>query len=130
MNTDERVMARRLLRQDPVEGYVLADGNYDDNKLHDLCGVRSNLQLVAPRRYGFKKGLGHHRHSPGRLRSITLLTNPMSDFGSRLLARRDQIERFYGNLTTFGAGLPPWVRTHRRVRRLVVCSNRPLADRL
>jgi len=118
MNRDERVMARRLLRNTSAEGYVLADGNYDDNRRHDLCVDRGNLQLVAPRRYGFDKGLGHHRHSPGRLHAIELLTNPMSDFGWQLLKQRDQIERFYGNLTSFAAGLshlPAWVRTHRRV---------------
>lgn len=122
MHTDERVMARRMLRQAQAQGYLLGDGHFDDNKLHDICVAKDNLQLVTPRRYGFDKGLGRHRHSPGRLRSIALLTNPVSRFGWELLGERDRIERYYGNLTSFGAGLthlPPWVRTHRRVRAWV-----------
>jgi hypothetical protein len=34
MNKDERAMARRLLRQAPIQGYVTADSNYDSNELH------------------------------------------------------------------------------------------------
>lgn len=37
MNKDERVMARRLLRDAPVHGYVLADSNDDSNALHAVC---------------------------------------------------------------------------------------------
>jgi hypothetical protein len=122
MQTDERVMARRMLRTAEAQGYVLGDANYDDNALHDICVSKGNLQLVTPRRYGDQRGLGHHRHSPGRLRAIALRNNPLSPFGSDLMAQRQDIERYYGNLTSFAGGLthlPPWVRGHRRVRRWV-----------
>jgi hypothetical protein len=122
MNKDEREMARRMLRDTKVQGYVLADSNYDSNPLHELCGQRGELQLVAPPRYGFCRGRGHRRQSAGRLRSIAMLSNPQSSFGRELHAQRDEIERYYGNLTNWAGGLtelPPWARTHRRVHRWV-----------
>jgi hypothetical protein len=42
MNTDERVMAARLLQAAPaeVQGYVVTDSNYDSNPLHAACEAR------------------------------------------------------------------------------------------
>lgn len=122
MNVDERVMAERLLRSADIQGYVVADSNYDSNRLHAICDLRGNLQFVAPRRYGPHRGHGHRPQTPGRLRSKTLLENPAAEFGQFLLQCREQIERFYGNLTSWGGGLthlPPWIRTHHRVHRWV-----------
>jgi len=122
MNKDERVMAHRLLRSATFQGYLLADSNYDSNKLHELCQQRGNLQLVCPRRYGPERGHGHRRQSPGRLRSKALLENPQAQFGQQLLDQREAIERFYGSLSCWGGGLthlPPWARTYRRVHRWV-----------
>jgi DDE family transposase len=122
MNKDERVMARRLLRQAEIQGYVLADGNYDDNHLHAICDAKGEVQLLTRRRYGNAKGLGHRRQTPGRLRSIERVYHPTSDFGRTLLAERGAVERYFGNLTSYGGGLthlPPWGRGHRRVRRWV-----------
>src|SRR6516165_7410536 len=61
MNKDERVMAERLVKAAPPEvaGYVLADANFDSNRLHQACDDRGDLQLVAPRRYGPGNGTGH-----------------------------------------------------------------------
>jgi hypothetical protein len=122
MNVDERVMAARMLRTAPVQGYVVADSNYDSNCLHAICDWRGNLQLVSPRRYGPGRGHGHRKQTAGRLRSKELLENPTPHFGHQLLADRSDIERHFGNLTSWGGGLthlPPWVRTHRRVHRWV-----------
>jgi hypothetical protein len=123
MNKDERVMAQRLLTSPPpVQGYILADSNYDSNKLHEICAERGELQLVTRRRYGPGKGTGHREQSAGRLRSMALTENPNPAFGSQLLKDRSAIERQFGNLTNWGGGLnglPAWVRTHRRVRRWV-----------
>jgi len=44
----------------------------------------------------------------------------LTGFAKQLLKQRGEIERYFGNLVSFGNGLthlPPWVRTHRRVRR-------------
>lgn len=122
MNVDERVMAARMLKTAPVQGYVVADANYDSNPLHAICGQRGQIQLVTPRRYGPGRGTGHKKQTEGRLRSIQLLENPFPGFGEQLLADRAEIERRYGQLTNWGGGLthlPPWVRTHRRVHRWV-----------
>ena len=122
MNKDERVMARRMLLGGALQGYVVADSNYDSNKLHHICDEKGNLQLVVPRRYGKHRGFGHRKQTPGRLRSKDILENPFPQFGNSLMQAREGIERFFGNLTNWGgglSGLPAWVRTHRRVQRWV-----------
>jgi hypothetical protein len=120
MNKDERTMACRMLPRAGIRGYVIADANYDSNRLHAVCDRVQNLQLVTPRRTG--AGLGHHRHAPGRLRSVALTESPFPAFANNLLDGRDSIERSFGQLTSWGGGLgplPAWVRTHRRVARWV-----------
>ena len=122
MNKDERVMARRMLNATSISGYVVADSNYDSNKIHAACDNRGSLQLIAHRRYGKGRGFGHRKQTAGRLRSTAILEEPFDDFGKDLLSQRDDIERFFGRLTSCGGGLthlPPWARTHRRVRRWV-----------
>jgi hypothetical protein len=122
MNKDERVMAERMLKSTNINGYIMADGNYDSNKLFAMCDEKQNLQMVVPRRFGKNRGLGHRKQSAGRLRSKELLEGPETKFGDDLINQRESIERFYGNLTNWGgglAGLPSWVRTHRRVHRWV-----------
>lgn len=124
MNKDERAMARRLVRAAPPEvvGYLTADANYDSNPLHAACAARGELQLVTPRRYGPGRGTGRRKQTAGRLRSIALTEGPFPAFAEGLLKGRAEIERRFGNLTNWGGGLaclPPWVRTHRRVRRWV-----------
>jgi len=122
MSRDERAMGRRLLRDAETQGYVVADANYDDDKLHVVCLSKGELQLVTPCRMPKAKGLGHRPQSQGRLRSLEMVRNKLSGFGKRLLKQRGAIERFFGQLTSFGGGLSPppaWVRAHRRVRRWV-----------
>ena len=117
MNVSEKKMAAALIPTLPGEGYLLGDGEYDTNNLHDAAH-QAGHQLVAPKR-GKNKGLGHRRHSPYRLRSIELL---QSRFGQALLKCRKQIEREFGTLVSFGGGLtclPAWVRGLRRVRNWV-----------
>jgi len=122
MNKDEQTMAARLLRAAEVQGYVVGDRNYDSNPLHDVCDRLGQLQLIARRRRGAGRGLGHHRHSPGRLRCVARTENPFPGFADGLLRDRSAIERTFGNLVNWGGGLtalPAWVRTHRRVYRWV-----------
>jgi hypothetical protein len=119
MNKDERVMAGRMLRTAAIQGYVVADSNYDSNKLHKICGQRDQVQLVTRRRYGPGYGTGHRRQDPGRRRSMDLTENPNPAFANQLLADREDIERRFAHLTNWGgglSGLPAWVRTHVRVR--------------
>jgi hypothetical protein len=115
--------AKSFVGQLDSGGYLVADGEYDSSALHDLAHERG-CQLIAPRsRPG--TGLGHCRQSPHRGRSIQLLERDAwidNGFGASLLTARKQIERFYGNLTSFAGGLAPlpaWVRTLPRVRRWI-----------
>ena len=122
MNTDERVMAGRILRTAPVQGYVIGDSNYDSNKLHAVCDAKGELQLLTRRRYGPAKGTGHRKQTPGRRRSMARVENPFPAFAEGLLAGRSAIERAFGGWTNWGGGLtalPPWVRGYRRVHRWV-----------
>jgi Transposase DDE domain len=98
-------------------GYILGDKAYDSNPLHDAA-LAVGCQLVAQRKRP-NTGLGHRRHSPGRMRSIHLLTQ---EFGQKLYAFRDQVERNFGWLTNHAAGLAPlpnWVRRGWRVHTWV-----------
>lgn len=124
MNVDEREMARRLLGDLEHEGYLLADANYDSNKVFDAAGARQ-IKLVAPRRGSTRRGLGHRRHSEFRLRCKDLLENTVSTFGRRLHRLRAQIERYFGTLSSASGGLtclPGWVRTWRRVHNWVAAK--------
>ena len=121
LHVSEQEMARRMIRDLDEPGYLIGDKNYDANHLFDLAGSRDN-QLVCPRRYGRHRGLGHHRHSPYRLRCIDLLESPtrrLTRFGPTLMRHRTQIERVFAHCTAFTGGLlclRPWVRRYRRVR--------------
>lgn len=122
MNKDERVMAGRMLKVTKIQGYLLADSNYDSNKLHQQCDDHGNLQLVSPRRYGPGRGFGHRKQTAGRLRSVEILEHHSADFGWDLFRLRSSIERYFGNLTNWSCGLthlPPWIRTYKRVKRWV-----------
>jgi Transposase DDE domain len=122
MNKDERVMAQRMLKTAPIQGYVVADSNFDSNLLHAVCQSRDQLHLVTRRRYGPNHGTGHRPQTVGRLRSIELTENPAPAFAEQLFQDRVEIERQFGQLTSWGGGLtclPAWVRTHRRVHRWV-----------
>lgn len=122
MNKDERVMARRMVRDTSIQGYLLADGNYDSNPLHEVCRQRGNLQLVAPLRGGKNRPKRRKKQDPSRRRALELLETTPGIFGRELHQPRNAIERSFGNLTNWGGGLthlPPWVRTYHRVRRWV-----------
>lgn len=124
LGKDEREMGRRLIRAAGVQGYVVADGNYDAHPLYHACDEQGQLQLVAPLRTS-RTGCRRRRQSPGRQRSIARqdgLLDQDQAFVKDLLSQRLAIERYFGNLTSWGGGLthlPPWVRTHQRVERWV-----------
>lgn len=115
MNISEENMAAEMFPDlQGTGGYILGDKLYDSNRLYDIAARVGHQLIAARKRIG--KGLGHHRHSPARLRSIELL---QSKFGRELYDQRRSIEHNFGNLTNFGGGLAPlpsWVRRLPRVR--------------
>jgi hypothetical protein len=122
-NVAEVRAAEELIKQLAGSGYLVGDGEYDATALYELAG-RHGHQLIAPRAWP-GAGFGHFRQSPARRRSCELLEkDPGIDngFGAALVNARRQIERFFGNLTSFAGGLAPlpaWVRTLPRVERWV-----------
>ena len=116
MNTGDSVAARHLVRQLPGQGYLVGDCQYDSNPLHRAASP--NFQVVAKQqRPG--KALGHRRHEPSRIHAVEMVNRP---FGKALLEYRKQIEREFGALTNFAAGLSPlpnWVRRAHRVYQWV-----------
>lgn len=115
LNVNEKTVARRLIPQTCGAGYLLADGEYDASDLYDIA-LKRGYQLISSYRKAKNPGKGHHRQSPLRLRSIDLLN---SSFGKAVYGLRTQIERDFGNATSFGGGLAPlpaWIRGLDRVR--------------
>jgi hypothetical protein len=113
MNISEDKVAEEMIPELSGGGYLLGDGEYDANRVHDAAGA-AGYQVVAPRKDP-EAGLGHRPQSPFRLRSIELFR---SAFGRGLFAGRGAIERIYGSLTSFGGGLSPlpaWIRHLNRV---------------
>jgi hypothetical protein len=122
LDTDERVVARRMVGRLEGAGYLLRDGMYDASDLHDRCAAVGHRMVGPRRRPG--TGLGHRYQSPHRVRGIEMMEPPakVNGFGEDLYRRRVQIERDLGNLVSFGGGLqclPPWVRRIWRVRNWV-----------
>jgi hypothetical protein len=118
MNENESPVAESLIPQLTGTGYLLADAQYDVNKLHDLAMTYLHKLVACPRNRR-AKGIGHMRQSPHRLHALLMLKRP---FGQALIQQRGNIERSFGNATSFAGGLgplPSWVRRLHRVHRWV-----------
>jgi hypothetical protein len=118
MNQSEPIVARELICSLNGEGYLIGDRAYDSNNLYEELSHKS-IQLLTPQRIRNAKGLGHRRNSVHRIRAMNMKD---TYFGQGLIDSRDQIERMYGQLTSFGCGLSPlpsWVRTLFRVEMWV-----------
>lgn len=108
-------MARELIRLTRPRGLLLADGKYDAGYLYETA-ARYGGQLLATPRQG--AGGGHRRPNPHR-RIARYLWASHADW---LRARRQAIDRFFGQHSSYGGGLAPllaWVRTLPRVQRWV-----------
>ena len=124
MNGEEKTVAFRMLRDLPTtdspRGYLLGDSVYDSNALYDWTW-HQGFRLLAPRpKPG--TGLGHCYQSPHRTRAIEILESPFDKFAEGIGKMRDDIERYFGHLTTFAQGLKPlpaWVRRLTRVTNWV-----------
>jgi hypothetical protein len=117
LHRSESVVAEELLTPACRGGYLLADGNYDVDRLHEAAGQRGTQLLAKDRRPN--AGKGHRPVGAYRRRGIELRNTP---FGKELLQHRVAVERTYGQITSFGGGLAPlpaWVRRQCRVRTWV-----------
>lgn len=120
MNCQESVVAARLLSQVSEGGYLLGDGNYDTNPLHEAAG-RHGCQLVAKDRRP-NSGKSRHPQSPGRRRDLEVRH---TRFGEELLGHRNRIETIFAHATNFPGGLAPlpnWVRRLDRIRTWIWCK--------
>jgi hypothetical protein len=118
LNVDEKTVADRLLAELHEGGYLLGDGEYDASYVYDHA-FQKGYQLMSPCRKAKNPGSGKHYQSPHRLHSIELFHH---EFGQKLYGMRTEIERDFGNATSFGGGLAPlpaWVRGLHRVRTWV-----------
>lgn len=114
LNVSELDAGTALILRLKAAGYFLGDKAYDSNRAHEAARSTGG-QLVAERKRP-GTNLGHRSHSPGRLRSMALLS---TDFGRALYQHRSTIERKFGHLTNHAGGLAPlpnWVRRINRVR--------------
>lgn len=117
LNRYEANVAIEMVHHVEVGGYLLADGNYDIAAMH-LAAQEQGYQLIAQDRRP-NAGQGHRRLDESRRRSIELRH---TSFGHELLSHRSEIERDYGQATSFAGGLGPlpnWVRRESRVRTWV-----------
>jgi hypothetical protein len=118
MHYNEARVAKVLIPSLRQPGYLIGDSAYDANKLYDMAASRE-VQLIANKRFSKSKALSHRRQSPHRLRAIEMIQRP---FGAGLLNGRGEIDRMFGQLTTFACGLKPlpnWIRTKFRVENWV-----------
>ena len=113
MKASEIAVAWELIERLEDTGYLLGDPGYDSNKLYDWSAEHGH-RLIAPRRLK-SKSFWHGYTSPFR----RLATDFLEHGGYPLFHRlRTNIERKFGNCTSFAGGLAPlpaWVRRLPRV---------------
>ena len=113
MNMSEKTVAHELIARLSGTGYLLGDAQYDSNKLYDWAFEHGH-RLLAPRR---KKGaFGRKYVSAHRRFAVEFLEQ--GGGSAAFHAVRTDIERKFGNCTSFAGGLAPlpaWVRRSQRV---------------
>jgi len=118
LNESEKTLAKEIIEEARPKGILLADQGYESGPLYDFAMERGTLLFTPLFR---NAGGGHRPQSEARL-----LAKRIWDSGGEVLyARRDAIERHFGQLSSFGGGLAPlpaWVRTLQRVRRWITAK--------
>lgn len=129
MNVAECVVAADLVSEAarvgtlPANVTILGDSSYDSNPLHQAV-TQAQAHLIAPRRRPDRPLCKNRRHHPGRLESVARTEHDPTS--SRIaFTQRSTIERYFGTLASYGAGLydlPSWVRRLHRVRPWVAAK--------
>jgi hypothetical protein len=115
LNVGEAKVARQLVSQIQHPAYIVGDKQYDSNPLHEVA-LAQNCQLIAEQKNQSGRLAPNRKHSVARIKCFEILTTAK---GRLLLKYRDHIERLFGKLTCYGAGLgplPAWVRNIHRVK--------------
>ena len=118
LNVSEKRVAETMLEHTPSGGLLLADAGYDSGRLYDKA-QQHGIVLLTP--LPKNAGGGHRPQSSARMFAKRLWALGVK----HLYAKRNNIERYFGQLSAFGGGLtalPPWVRTLSRVRRWVTAK--------
>jgi len=120
MNEGEAKVARDFAEHPKMGGLVLADANYDSQRLYQALGMHGAQLLTPLKRIAVNPG-PLRRMGPNRRFAIRLYEH-LGDGYRMFLDCRDGIERFFSALCCFGGGLttlPAWVRRLDRVTRWV-----------
>jgi hypothetical protein len=123
LNAGEPDTARQLTPSLPPRALVLADSNYDSSLLYQAVSER-HCVLLTP--------LKGRARSAGRLQQMAQARRWAIDFWDNfpqvaqcVQGWRDQIERIFSAMCSYGGGLSPlpaWVRRLDRVRRWVTAK--------
>jgi hypothetical protein len=123
LNVGEPNTARSLLDMTTPGTLVLADGNYDSGPLYQAIADRRSV-LLTRLRSSKRSEKQLKQVCPSRLAAITLWQD-CAEVCEQIMKTRDEVERIFGALTSFGGGLAPlpaWVRRLTRVRRWVTAK--------
>ncbi|MFM9959218.1 MAG: transposase, partial [Phycisphaerales bacterium] len=103
MNVQEKVPATDLIAAAPRGRLLLADGNYDSDRLYRLADERG-VELFTPLKGFAQSARGLRLMSDARKRAMRAWREHPRTC-ERLLDLRDAVERAFANLSNFGGGL-------------------------
>jgi hypothetical protein len=102
---------------------ILADGNYDSGPLYQAIADRKSMLLTRLR--STKRSEKQLKQVCAARRAAIILWQDHAEVCEQTMKARDEVERIFGALTSFGGGLAPlpaWVRRLPRVRRWVTAK--------
>jgi hypothetical protein len=123
LNVGEPNTARAFLDVVTPGTLILADGNYDSGPLYQAIADRKSM-LLTRLRSTKRSEKQLKKVCPARLAAI-ILWQDYAEVCDQTMKTRDEVERVFGALTSFGGGLAPlpaWVRRLTRVRRWVAAK--------
>ena len=123
LNEGEPRIARRLVGRVAPHAFVLADTNYDSNRLYQALAKRQ-AQLFTPQK-GRNLRRGRRRPMCEARRRVVDLWDHEPQRSQNIYRLRGTIERIFSALSSFAGGLAPlpaWVRRLRRVRLWVTAK--------
>jgi hypothetical protein len=123
LNEGEPRIARCLSRRVQPETLVLADANYDSNRLY--AAIRRRQAFLFTPQKGRTLGKGKRRQMCAARRCMIDLWERFPRLCKKVYKVRSGIERIFSALSSFAGGLgplPSWVRGLRRVRQWVTAK--------